>query len=397
MPTAVIDIECTQIPPEITGLEPNSRALVLVRFKGQPVGQLSLPLINGKISSTTLCDALMGMSDWPFWEYWLNDYIGFDNLNAASYAPPSATIAVCTRNRTGDLQQCIESLMRLPDDGQEILIVDNCPSSDDTYYLVQGFSNIRYVREDRIGLNVARNRALREAKNEIVAFIDDDAVADHRWLRALLRNFADPLVMCVTGLTMPRELHTEAQELFERYSPFGRGFRRTVFTKSNINPLAPGRVGAGANMALRTHILKLVGPFDEALDCGTPTHSGGDTEIFSRILCHGYRIVYEPAALCWHRHRRTMEELRRTLYGYGAGVYAFWTSCLLRGEFNVFRLARNWFLHEQIHRVVRAFLFRPDRLPMDLILSELRGCIAGPFAYLSSRRRVYEKDRNNGQ
>ncbi len=395
MATAVLDIEYTQIPTEITGLNRYSRALVLIRLKGRPVGQVSMPIINGHISSTNLYDALIGISDWPFWEYWLQDYLGLDKLHATSYAPPLATIAVCTRNRTEDLQKCIESITQLPDERQEILIVDNCPSSDATYYLVQGFSNIRYVREDHIGLNAARNRALREARHDIVAFIDDDAIADHQWLSALLRNFADPAVLCVTGLTMPRELNTEAQEWFERYSPFGRGFRRIVFTRSSINPLVAGRVGAGANMALRKNILELVGPFDEALDGGTPTRSGGDTEIFSRILNMGYRVVYEPTALCWHRHRRTLEELQKTLYGYGVGVYAFWTSCLLKGELSVFRLAWNWFSHDQLRRLVRSLLFRPDRFPINLILTELRGCIAGPFAYLLSRRRLYKKNRSN--
>jgi hypothetical protein len=67
-----------------------------------------------------------------------------------------------------------DALLRLPEDGQELLVVDNCPSTDATCNLVAAYEGIRYVREDRPGLNVARNRALREAVNEIVAFTDDD-------------------------------------------------------------------------------------------------------------------------------------------------------------------------------------------------------------------------------
>ena len=102
---------------------------------------------------------------------------------------PSATIAICTRNRTDDLRRCLDALIKLPNDGQEILVIDNAPSNDDTLKLVEDYSKVRYVREPRPGLNIARNRALKEASNEIVAFTDDDAVPDQLWLRGLLKNY----------------------------------------------------------------------------------------------------------------------------------------------------------------------------------------------------------------
>jgi hypothetical protein len=156
----------------------------------------------------------------------------------------------------------------LPDRGQELLVVDNHPSTDATLRLVREYPAVRYIREDRPGLDVARNRAMREAMHDIIAFCDDDAVVEPEWLDGLCRNFSDPQVLCVTGLTMPLELETEAQEFFEQHSPFGRGFRRVVFDGQRDNPLVVGKVGAGANMALRRGILDLVGPFDEALDAG---------------------------------------------------------------------------------------------------------------------------------
>jgi len=202
-----------------------------------------------------------------------------------------------------------------------------------------------------------------------------------------LGNFDSPRVLCVTGLTLPQELETLAQQWFERYSPFGRGFRRRVLDKSNLNPLAAGRAGAGVNMALRKEALQLVGPFHEALDGGTRTRSGGDTEYFSRILARGYQIVYEPAALSWHRHRRNWKELRQTLYGYGVGTYAYWTQKLLEeGEWGVMALAWQWAWRTQIPGLVRAVLRLSGGLPADLLAAELLGCLSGPGAYLSARR-----------
>jgi glycosyltransferase involved in cell wall biosynthesis len=317
---------------------------------------------------------------------WLREYLAWEET--AGSEPPTATVAVCTRDRPDDLDRCLRALGRLPDDGQEILVIDNCSAGDATRRVVErhaGVRDIRYVREERPGLDVARNRALREARHEIVAFTDDDAIPDPSWLRALRRNFGDPRTLCVTGLTMPLELETEAQEWFERTNSFGRGFTRVVYDGARRNPLPVGQIGAGANMALRRSVLALVGPFDEALDAGTPTCSGGDHDMFARILAAGYTIVYEPEALSWHRHRRDWDALRRTVYGYGVGVYAYLTRHVLAREFQAPRIAVAW-SRWQLRQLLRSLFRWPGSVPLDLVLAELRGCAAGPRAYLASRR-----------
>ncbi len=266
----------------------------------------------------------------------------------------------------------LDALIMLPNDGQEILVIDNCPSSDDTRILVESYGCIRYVCEKQPGLNKARNRALKEALNEIVAFTDDDAVPDVHWLRALLQNFNNPLVACVTGMTMPLELETEAQEAFERYSPFARGFNRIIYSGDTHNHLVTGKIGAGANMALCRSVQKNVGLFDEALDAGTATQSGGDHEYFSRILSMGFQIIYEPAALSWHRHRRTWKETRKAIKGYGVGVYAFWTrAVVVEKELSVLKFPYSWFIHCQLPNLIKAVLHRPGSQPLSLIVAEL--------------------------
>jgi hypothetical protein len=191
------------------------------------------------------------------------------------------------------------------------------------------------------------------------------------------------------------ELETEAQQWFERYSAFGRGFERCVYDKNGIHPLAAGRAGAGVNMAFRREAWNLVGPFDETLDAGTPTRSGGDTEMFCRVLAAGYQIIYDPSALSWHRHRRDWEQLRQTIYGYGTGVYAFWTRKLLvDGEWGVIAMALDWAIRYQMPALAKSLLKRPDSIPFELLLAELAGCLAGPKTYLDSRKQLSLKKRN---
>ena len=104
-----------------------------------------------------------------------------------------------------------------------------------------------------------------------------------------------------------------------------------------------------------------------------------------RILTAGYAIVYEPAALSRHRHRRDWDALRRTVHGYGVGVYAVLTRHLLARDLSALGIAVGWG-RSQLRELVRALLRWPGSTPLDLVLAELRGCAAGPGAYVASRR-----------
>jgi len=390
MATAILDLEISKLPPEIAVEERYSKALVLIRLHGKPIGQATVTVVGGRIGGDELREILMNATGENLWKNWLYEALAWDERGPVQ-AMPIATVAICTRDRPEDLRRCLDALMVMPDDGQEYLVIDNCPATDATRELVKNnYPQVRYVREDDLaGESAARNRGLREAKHEFIAFTDDDAVPDRYWLRSLLRNFRDPRVTCVTGLVMPLELETEAQEWFERYSPYGQGFERRVFDGAHCNPLMVAPVGVSASMALRKSSIDCIGLFDEALGVGTPAKCGSDSEMFARILRAGYRIVYEPRALSWHRHRRTWEELRKLLQCYGIGVYAFWTRMfVVNREFGVPLLALGWLRYEQIPALIASMRKQPDAVPIDLLLAQLRGCVKGPMAYFASRKQL---------
>jgi len=390
MATAILDLEISELPPEITVESRYSKALILIRLHGKPLGQALLPVVGGRMGGDELRETLRNAAGDNLWKSWLYDILEWDERGSMD-AIPIASVAVSTRDRPEDLRRCLDAFMRLPDDGQEYLVIDNCPATDATKELVKNYPKVRYVREDVPGSSAARNRALREAKHEFVAFTDDDAAPDPNWLRSLLRNFRDPRVMCVTGLVMPLELETEAQEWFERYSPHGRGFERRIFDGAHCNPLIVSPVGVSASMALRKSSIDFIGLFDEALGAGTPAVGGEDCELFARILRSGYRIVYDPRALSWHRHRRTWEELQKTLQGYGIAVYAFWTRMfVINREFSVPLSAWGWLRYKQIPELFASWRKQPGCIPSDLLLAQLRGCISGPMAYFASRKRLQE-------
>ena len=74
------------------------------------------------------------------------------------------------------------------------------------------------VTEPVRGPSAARNRGMRAAKGEIIAFTDDDVVVDPNWLTAIVaRMLAHPDEAAVTGLSIPTELETPAQVALENY------------------------------------------------------------------------------------------------------------------------------------------------------------------------------------
>ncbi|HYW49184.1 MAG TPA: glycosyltransferase, partial [Gemmatimonadaceae bacterium] len=343
-----------------------------------------IPVSSGVIDDVTLRDTVEAEVGAVIAQHRLEAWLGLDD--ARDPRMPSATVAVCTRDRLDDLERCLRALAALPPQGQEILVVDSASRDGEAVQaLVARHAGVRYVREVRPGLDIARNTALREARNEIVIFCDDDAEVDEGWLRALCRAFTDPRVLCATGLILPLELETPAQEWFERTNGFSRGYRRVLHDGVHDDAFFVSRIGAGASMALRRTVLDSIGPFDEALDAGTVTRSGGDHDYFTRILAAGYCIVYEPAALSWHRHRREWHELRTAVFGYGTGVWAYLTRQWLAGEPRAALVALGW-MRWQLIGVVKGSLGLRTLLPVDLAVAEIRGCLAGPRAYLKARR-----------
>jgi hypothetical protein len=194
---------------------------------------------------------------------------------------------------------------------------------------------------------------------------------------------------------LPDELDTSAQVLFERYGGFGRGFQREVYrvdveTGESAAQLygGTGRFGTGANMAFRRRFFETEGLFDPALDVGTPSNGGGDLEMFFRVLKSGAALVYEPAAMVRHRHRRDYASLKKQIANNGIGFYAY----LIRTaqaypdeRAALLRLGVWWLWWWNVRRLLRAIV-RPRAFPLDLIVAELKGSLIGLRRYAAARR-----------
>lgn len=386
MTTRVLQADLAEGFADRSDLARYAKARVLVRYSGRVVGEVMVPIEHGVLSASTI--RLAAMRDEQVRER-ISDVV-IDRrlmLEPPLPVPTSWSVVVCTRDRAHMLSLCLESLVAVTKGLGEIIVVDNAPSTDETERLVERYPAVRYVREEMPGLNRARMRGAQVASGDIVIYTDDDTVAEEGWIQALLREFSGSRIGCVTGMTMPYELETEAQELFEMTGGFCRGFDRRVFDSTTLSPARAGAAGSGANMAFRRDLVLLKGLFDCELDMGTPARTGGDTYAFSRLLADGYRVVYTPDALNWHRHRRDRADMLKTMSGYFTGMNAFLTKRVVEEQdMQALKFSLSFLRRHLIRELVRSLARRPNHYPMDLVVAELKGALRGPLAYVASRR-----------
>lgn len=312
---------------------------------------------------------------------------------------PLVSVVLCTRDRPAGAMVTLRGLAALRYDPFEIVVVDNAPSSDATEAAVRAEfgadPRVRYVREPRPGLSVARNCGVAAAAGQIVAFTDDDVRVDPYWLDGIVRGFGQgEEVACVTGLIPTAEIDNAAQLYFDQRATWGAGCEKRLFDltghrdASPLYPYSAGIYGTGANFALAATALKELGPFDEALGAGSPCGGGEDLEMFVRVILAGRTIRYEPSAIVSHVHRADLAQLSKQMVAYGSGCTAALTAIAARHPRARLELAARL-----VSGVLRIFAIR-DRvhgnasLPSGLMRQEFRGMLLGPWLYYRGRRGV---------
>jgi O-antigen biosynthesis protein len=402
---AVRSVDVANLLDPLDDVEAYDHVRVFFLWHGVPVASGDVANHGRAVSAAQLLDLAVRCCAQPLLQALLADHLA-RTRNGAGRLPDDVpvSVVVATLDRPEQLRGCLAALCaQATCRPLEIVVVDNHPASGLTAPVVAEFPGAVLVSEPRRGLAYARNAGFIAARGAVVACTDDDVVAPPGWLEALVAPFADPLVMAVTGNVLPLELDSPAQQFYEAYGGLGRGFqRRTVdgrWFRQRRGAVPTWELGATANAAFRATVFAdpAIGLMDEALGPGTPSGVGEDTYLFYRILKAGHPLVYEPSAYVWHRHRRSMPELRRQLYGYSKGHVAYHLTTLLRdGDRRALvRLAQlpRWYAR-QLSRWAWARLRGRRHYPLGLILLEILGHAVGPWSLWQSRRRVRREGRS---
>lgn len=398
IPRAILEIELDDHSVRWRGEESTldrARALVLVRLHSSPIGVIDVALSG--LDEEHIFDEASRQLASEIAQHQKSDeeLVGTDDRvgnacvadrDAFGDDAPSVSVVLATKNRPGLAKRCLTSIFQLEYPNFDVVVVDSSDGDETEAMIKEHFSDAHYVRNHAGRVCVAKSRGAKAATGQYVAFTDDDAEVDRHWVAELVLALeTSPDVACATGLVMPLELETRAQGLFEESGAFVEGIRPRRISLANrepgsLLPYATGRIGAGVNMAWRNDVLTKLGYFDIALDtCGAE-----DLAVFFDALCAGYAIVYQPGAVVWHQHRRTMDELRAQTLWHSTGLGAYLTRCLVKEP------GRTWDLVKRIPGGLRyGFASRSVRnakksesFPRDVTRQEFIGFVKGPLAYI---------------
>jgi len=191
-------------------------------------------------------------------------------------------------------------------------VIDN-NSTDHTRAVVAEFAGAhpapRHVLETKQGLDYARNRAIAEARGEIILFGDDDILVQPDWIaQMVVPLLADPArrIGAVGGEVVPVFPDGLPEWVREWHAPLA--FR------PDIGPLEAKHSPMGANLALPKWIFDELGAFHTALDRAAGNYfSGGDSEMIRRVRAAGHEVWFAPGAAVKHQMPAS-----RTTFNYAA-------------------------------------------------------------------------------
>jgi glucosyl-dolichyl phosphate glucuronosyltransferase len=219
---------------------------------------------------------------------------------------PGISVILCTFNRSKSLLEALESVARsaMPKSlDWEVLVVDN-NSRDETRTVVQGFcqrfpDRFRYLFEPQQGKSYALNTGIREARGDILAFIDDDVIVEPEWLYRLTANLGSGKWAGAAGRIVPKWPGTPPN-----WVPLNEWYGMAPLVGFDLGSEARQLTDPpfGANMAFHRKMFEKHGTFRTDLGPGLngKVRNNEDTEFGRRLLAAGERLRYEPAAVVNH-------------------------------------------------------------------------------------------------
>jgi len=217
------------------------------------------------------------------------------------------TAIICTYNRAKYIGPLLESIAAndLAKSAYEIVLVDN-NCTDNTREVCEAFAkkhkdvNFRYVIEPEQGLSAARNKGIKEAKGDLIVYVDDDALVDTWYLRTIAEYMSShseisavggPIIPMYEDAEEPQWMTRFTKELLCGYLYFGDDER----------PFPGERYPGGGNAAYRAAVFEKVGLFNTALGRkGGGLMGSEEKDIFDKMRAQGMRFMYLPKMILHH-------------------------------------------------------------------------------------------------
>lgn len=211
------------------------------------------------------------------------------------------SIIICTyqTHRYPDFVEAINSILAQNYEDTELIVVVD--GNAELYAKIKSeHKSIDEIilNEKNLGLSESRNRGIKEANGDVVAFFDDDAVAAENWLEEIARMYSDEGAIAAGGKLVPKWVSKEPKILPEEYywliGATHKGFPEVVTEVRNT---------FGSNISFNTDVLKALGGFKSEMGVkGSGLLQGEETELCARMReKFGKGVIYNPAAIVHHK------------------------------------------------------------------------------------------------
>lgn len=256
---------------------------------------------------------------------------------------PLVSIVIVTWNRRDDILETIQSVHAQSYQNYEIIVVDNASTDGTVEVLQELYPNVKVIAlSENLGASGGRNPGIAAAKGEIIFLLDSDASLGHDTLEHVVAKFqAEPHV----GAIYCKIVNASTQELDNNGG--GWSFTEKAKAKQEVEFLSYSFSEGGS--AIRKKVFDQVGVFWDLLFFGNEGE-----ELSLRIWNAGYKVLYYPTALVYHRvspHKRT-ERGKRLYFN-------------LRNMLYIFFVRYPWWM---------VAIFAPLKIGASIVQGARRGC-----------------------
>jgi GT2 family glycosyltransferase len=215
---------------------------------------------------------------------------------------PAVSAIVVNWNGAHHLRVCLPSLRSQSFESLEIIVVDN-GSSDDSAEVAREWE-VQWLGLDKnIGLAPALNRGAAIAAGDFLLFVNNDMRFDREFVAALVEPFfKDNEIFSTDGMqynwegTAPGHLAARLTSVRPKAQSFAELVPGLYFFQEPSAAATPVFMGSAASMMVRRTHFEMLRGFDDRLPLGYE-----DVELCWRAWIRGWKTVYIPKAVCWHR------------------------------------------------------------------------------------------------
>src|SRR4030042_1644993 len=216
----------------------------------------------------------------------------------------SAVVCTHSLDNCNNLIEAVDSLLKQTHTENEVIVVVD--GNKELYEKVAAqFAGKKAVKtvliESNIGVSGARNAGVKVARGDVIAFMDDDAFADKEWMDRLVATYQNYDAIGVGGKILPVWTQGVPDYLPEELYWLA-GVTHKGFAEEKIGEV---RNTFGPNMSFRREVFEKVGMFNENLGFAKRRAfyiQAEEPEFALRVKRElGRRVIYNPAAIIYHR------------------------------------------------------------------------------------------------